>query len=30
MLDEGADQYLHKGSIEELIVTVGTYFRRLG
>jgi len=30
MMDEGADQYLRKGSIEELIVTVGTYFRRLG
>jgi hypothetical protein len=30
MLDEGADQYLRKGSIEELIVTVGTYFRQLG
>jgi DNA-binding response OmpR family regulator len=30
MLDEGADQYLRKGNIEELIVTVGTYFRQLG
>ena len=30
MLDEGADQYLRKDSIEELIVTVGTYFRQLG
>ena len=29
MLDKGADQYLHKSSIEELIVTVGTYFRQL-
>lgn len=29
MLDEGADQYLRKSSIEELIVTVGTYYRRL-
>jgi DNA-binding response OmpR family regulator len=29
MLDQGADQYLRKGSTEELIVTVGTYFRRL-
>jgi DNA-binding response OmpR family regulator len=27
MLDQGADQYLRKGSIEELIVTVGTYVR---
>ena len=27
MLDQGADQYLRKGSTEELIVTVGTYFR---
>jgi len=30
MLDQGADQYLRKGSTEELIVTVGTYFRQLG
>src|SRR6476646_4615018 len=30
MLDEGADQYLRKGGSEELIVTVGTYFRQLG
>jgi DNA-binding response OmpR family regulator len=30
MLDQGADQYLRKGSSEELIVTVGTYFRQLG
>jgi two-component system, response regulator FlrC len=30
MLDQGADQYLRKSSIEELIVTVGTYFRQLG
>jgi DNA-binding response OmpR family regulator len=30
MLDQGADQYLRKGSIEELIVTVGSYFRQLG
>lgn len=29
MLDQGADQYLRKGSTEELIVTVGSYFRRL-
>ena len=28
MLDEGADQYLRKGSIEELIVAVGTYHKR--
>jgi DNA-binding response OmpR family regulator len=28
MLDEGADQYLRKGSTEELIVTVGSYFRK--
>jgi DNA-binding response OmpR family regulator len=28
MLDQGADQYLRKGSIEELIVTVGTYVRQ--
>jgi len=27
MLDDGADQYLRKGNIETLIVTVGTYFR---
>ena len=27
MLDEGADQYLRKGNIEALVVTVGTYFR---
>src|SRR5437016_12214834 len=26
MLDQGADQYLRKGSSEELIVTVGMYF----
>jgi DNA-binding response OmpR family regulator len=30
MLDQGADQYLRKAGIEELIVTVGTYFRQLG
>jgi DNA-binding response OmpR family regulator len=30
MLDQGADQYLRKGSTEELIVTVGSYFRQLG
>ena len=30
MLDQGADQYLRKGSTEELIVTIGTYFRQLG
>jgi DNA-binding response OmpR family regulator len=30
MLNQGADQYLRKSSIEELIVTVGTYFRQLG
>ena len=30
MLDRGADQYLRKSSIEELIVTVGSYFRQLG
>jgi DNA-binding response OmpR family regulator len=30
MLDEGADQYLRKGSMEELIVTIGMYFRQLG
>jgi hypothetical protein len=29
MLDQGADQYLRKGTSEELIVTVGTYFRQL-
>jgi DNA-binding response OmpR family regulator len=28
MLDEGADQYMRKGGTEELIVTVGTYFRQ--
>jgi two-component system OmpR family response regulator len=27
MLKEGADQYLPKGSMEELIVTVGSYLR---
>ncbi|HWX20787.1 MAG TPA: response regulator [Candidatus Binatia bacterium] len=27
LLEQGADQYLQKGSIEELIVTVGSYFR---
>ena len=26
MLDMGADQYLHKGTMEEFLVTVGTYF----
>jgi DNA-binding response OmpR family regulator len=30
MLDQGADQYLRKASVEELIVTVGSYFRQLG
>ena len=30
MLDQGADQYLRKGSTEELIVNVGMYFRRVG
>jgi two-component system, OmpR family, response regulator len=30
MLDQGADQYLRKGTTEELIVTVGAYFRQLG
>jgi DNA-binding response OmpR family regulator len=30
MLNQGADQYLRKGSTQELIVTVGTYFRQLG
>jgi DNA-binding response OmpR family regulator len=29
MLDQGADQYLRKGSSDELIVTVGMYFRQL-
>jgi hypothetical protein len=29
MLDLGADQYLHKGSMQELLVTVGTYFKQL-
>lgn len=27
MLDMGADQYIHKGSIEELLVTVGMYLQ---
>jgi two-component system response regulator FlrC len=27
MLDQGADQYIRKGSLEELIVAVGSYFR---
>jgi DNA-binding response OmpR family regulator len=27
MLKEGADQYLQKGAMEELILTVGGYFR---
>ena len=30
MLDEGADQYLRKGNVESLIVTVGTYYSRPG
>ncbi len=30
MLDQGADQYLRKGSTDELIVTVAAYFRHLG
>jgi DNA-binding response OmpR family regulator len=30
MLDQGGDQYLRKGSMEELIVTVGAYFRQPG
>ena len=30
MLDQGADQYMRKGGVEELIVTVGSYFRQLG
>lgn len=29
MLDMGADQYLHKGSTEEFLVTVGTYVKQL-
>ena len=29
MLDMGGDQYLHKGSTEEFLVTVGTYFKQL-
>jgi two-component system, OmpR family, alkaline phosphatase synthesis response regulator PhoP len=29
MLEQGADQYLHKNTLAELIVTVGTYFRQL-
>jgi two-component system alkaline phosphatase synthesis response regulator PhoP len=29
MLDMGADQYLRKGSMEELVVTIGTYFKQL-
>ena|SRR6266404_5097296 len=29
MLDMGADQYLHKGRIEEFLVTIGTYFKQL-
>lgn len=28
MLDQGADQYLRKSSMEELIVTVGMYLRQ--
>lgn len=27
MLDEGADQYMRKAGVEELLVTVGTYLR---
>jgi two-component system response regulator FlrC len=27
MLDEGADQYMRKSGVEELVVTVGTYLR---
>ncbi len=29
MLDQGADQYLPKRSLDELLVTVGMYFRQL-
>jgi DNA-binding response OmpR family regulator len=29
MLDMGADQYVHKGSPEEFLVTVSTYFKQL-
>jgi DNA-binding response OmpR family regulator len=29
MLDLGADQYLRKGSMEELLVTIGSYFKQL-
>jgi DNA-binding response OmpR family regulator len=30
MLEQGADQYLQKRSVDELIVTVGGYFREFG
>lgn len=30
MLDQGADQYLRKNTMEELIITVGGYFKQLG
>ena len=29
MLDMGADQYLRKGSMDELLVTIGSYFKQL-
>ncbi len=29
MLELGADQYLRKGSMEQLLVTVGSYFKQL-
>jgi len=29
MLDMGADQYLRKGTVDELLVTIGTYFKQL-
>ena len=29
MLDMGADQYVHKGQIDQLLVTIGTYFKQL-
>jgi len=29
MLDMGADQYLHKGTMDEFLVIVGSYFKQL-
>jgi hypothetical protein len=29
MLDMGADHYLHKGTMEEFLVTIGTFFKHV-